>query len=239
MKLGLLLPILMVGLSLNAASATSEAENPDVGAALGTLEAKNGIDTHYKFCRGMAGEQGYQYDYAKYIWELKNRPYIALSEQVFKDLPASSAAAIKQRWKRSAENFDSVRASAGANQNGTYCAQHFSQIMDGSGYNMSASRTTLAHLLGTREEVRVLERNIDMEVGCVKGAYNRGIKQFEELRRACDCQTTKIIGKMSSGEIDSYLQLVAENKGQEAMALVTKRVAMSELQACYSRIRTQ
>ena len=137
MKSTLLLPILAIGLSLNTAFAKSEAESPEVSAALATLEAKNGIEIHYKFCRARAGDQDYKYDYVKYIWELKNRPYIALSEQVFKNLPASSVAEIKQRWTRSADDFLSVRASADSSENGRYCAQHFSQILGGSAYNMA------------------------------------------------------------------------------------------------------
>lgn len=239
MKSKLLSLISATLLSLNTASASNEVDGPEVRAAVAILKAKSEIAHNYEFCRARAGDYGYRYDYTKYIWELKNRPYIQVAENIFDGLPSSSSNEVKQRWRRSSDMFLSARSSLDNNENGKYCSQYFSRMTTESTPNVSASRVTLAPKLGSREEIRILERNTDMEVGCVKAAYNGDVKQFESIRKACDCQTALIIKKMSNSEVDDYLALVAESKAQDALAFAGKRIELSELQACYSEIQSQ
>lgn len=238
MKTKLLFFISAVGLSLITSTANSQAESPNVRAALAILDAKQDVERNYQFCRAKAGDYGYKYDYIKYIWELKNRPYIHVSEAVFDTLPTSTASDAKERWTRSSDELRSARSRADNNENGKYCSQYFSQMASGSTPSVSAARTTLAPKLGSREDIRIVERNTDMEVGCVKAGFNSDVKQFEGIRKACDCQTTLIVKKVSVREVDEYLALVSRSKPQDALAFMAKRVSIPELQACYSTIQT-
>lgn len=240
MKIRTLFLLSAISLSLNIALAKNELDDPEVRAAIAVLEAKHDIEHNYQFCRARARHYGYKYDYIKYIWDLKNRPYIQVSEKIFDGLPISSSSDIKQRWKRSSDKLLSAKNSADNDGNGKYCSQYFSQmITNGSTQNLSASRVRLAPRLGAREEVRILERNIDMEVGCVKAGYNSDVKQFEGIKKACNCQTSLVVKKMSNREIDDYLALAAQKTSQDAAAFIGKRIAISELQACYSNVGVQ
>ena len=226
-------------LFLNTASAKGELDDPQASAALGILAAKSELEHNHRFCRARAGDYGYKYDYIRYLWELKNRPYIQLSEKIFDGLPASSSSDMKQRWKRSSDELLSARSRANDNENGRYCSQYFSQMITESTPNVSDSRATLAARLGSAEEVRIIERNTGLEVGCVKAGYNGDVKQFEGMRKACECQTTLIVRTLSDREVDDYLALVAENKPQDALAFLGERIAVPELRSCYSEVQLQ
>lgn len=235
MKIRTLFSVLAILLSLNVALAKNELDDPEVGAAIAVLDARNDIESNYQFCRARAGDYGYKYDYVRYFWDLKNKAYIDVSDKIFNALPGSSSSGIKQRWKSGSETLLSAR-STNNNENGKYCSQYFSQLTNGSTHDLSVSRPKLAPKLGAPEEVRIIERNLDMEVGCVKAGYNNDVKEFEGIRKACTCQTALIVKKMSDTEIDDYLSLVARKSSQDAAAFIAKRLSISELQACYSSI---
>lgn len=239
MKIRTLFLASAISLSLNIALAKNELDDPEVRAAIAVLEAKHDIEYNYQFCRAKAGDYGYKYDYIKYVWDLKNRPYIQVSEKIFDGLSNSSSSNIKQRWKRSSDKLQSARNSADNDRNSKYCLQYFSQMTNESTPNLSVFRASLAPRLGTHEEVRILERNIDMEVGCVKAGYNNDVKQFEGIKKACNCQTSLVVKRMSNREIDDYLAFATGKTPQDAVAFIEKKIAISELQACYSNIGVQ
>lgn len=236
MKIKLLYVVLAISLPLSIVSAKNQFDDQEVRAALSLLEAKNELEYNYRFCRAMAEDYSYKYDYINYIWNLKNRSYLQISENILTTLPISSSNDIKQRWKHNEDVLLSARSSASNNENGKYCTQYFLQMATRSTPKVNASRSSLAPRLGSTEEIRILERNNNMEVGCVKSAYNRDVKQFEEIRKACDCQTSLILNKLSNQEVDQYITLIAGSNAQNAAAFVEKGIAVSDLQACYSKV---
>lgn len=70
-------------------------------------------------------------------------------------------------------------------------------------------------------------------------SHNNDVKQFEGIKKACDCQTSLVVKKMSNQEVDDYLALVEGRKSQEAAAFIVSRTGISELKACYSHVGSQ
>ncbi|MES1195987.1 MAG: hypothetical protein ABUL58_03495 [Steroidobacter sp.] len=218
------------------AMAKSNFSDSDVQAAIAVLDAKHDIEQHYLFCRPRAGASSYQFDYIKYVWDLKNHSYIQESEQIFASLPSLSSKDIKERWNISSEKLLLERSNSKNSENGRYCSQYFSQLATDSIHELSRYRSNLALKLGAPEEVRIMDRNTDMEVGCIKSGYNKGIKQFEGIRMACSCQTSLIIKKLSNQEIDDYLNLIERSAFQDGEQFLGKKISFLDLKACYSNI---
>jgi hypothetical protein len=219
-----------------ALSKDGNGDSPEVAASVAVLSAKFDVAYNYQFCRGRAGDSGYQYDFVEYIWQLQNRPYIQLSEKIFSKLSGTKASEVKQRWQKNKDKMLSERMSIDKDGNAKYCAQYFSQLVDGAIHKLNIEKKILAIKLGSTDEVRILERNIGMEVGCMKAGYNGGVKQFGEMKKGCDCQTSLVVRKMSNQEIDEYLQLASSKSPQEAAGFISKKIDVPELQACYGQL---
>lgn len=177
MKIRTLFLLLTVSLLPRISLPKNDLDDPDVRAAIAVLEAKNDLERNYQLCPARAGDYGYKYDYIKYIWDLKNRPYIQVAEKIFGGLATSSSTDIQQRWKRNSDKLLSGRSNSGNDEIGKYCSQYFSLMINGPAHDLRVSRESLWPKLGSREEVRILERNTDMEVGCVKAGYNEPVEK--------------------------------------------------------------
>ena len=237
MKLKTLFLISVLSFSFNIASSKGgQRDNREVDAAVEVLAAKYSIEYNHQFCRGRAGNYGYKYDYIKYIWELNNREYLQLSEKIFGNLPASRVTEMKKLWDNSRDKMLTDRKSIDNDGNGKYCSQYFSQLLGGIIHKLEIPRRDLAPRLGPIDDVRILERNIGMEVGCIKKGYNSDIKQFLNMQKACNCQTTLVVRKMSDRDIDEYLTLASSKNPQDAAEFIGKRINISDVQACYGQV---
>lgn len=235
LKSAFLIPLLSLSLNI-ALSRDEQGDNREVEAAVAVLGAKNDIEINHQYCRAKAGSFGYKYDYIEYVWQLRNRAYIQLSEKMFGALSAAQVTEVKQLWGNNRDKMLSDRKGMDNDGNGKYCVQYFSKLLDGTLHPLKLPRETLTPKLGLIDDVRILERNIDMEVGCIKQGYNSDFKQFAEIKKACNCQTSLVVRKMSNKEIDEYLALVSSKNPQEAVAFISKRINISELQACYEQV---
>lgn len=219
---------------LNTAFAKDDRNNSrEVDAAIEMLTAKYDIEFNYQFCRDRAGSYSYKYDYIHYIWELKNRTFLQLSENIFGNLPAIRINQLKQHWQNSKEKMLSDRTSTDNEGNGKYCAQYFSHVLDGTIDKLDIPKENLTPKLGSIEDARILQRNIDMEVGCIKQGYNSDVKQFGAVKKACNCTVSLTLRKMSNQEVDEYLTLASGKNPQDALNFVRKRISDSEIQSCH------
>ncbi len=226
--------VLLLTFSLDSAFAKGDQiDSHEADAAIEILTAKKDIEFNYQFCRDKAGSYGYKYDYINYIWELKNRMFLQSSENMFSNLPASKANQIRQGWQDRKAKMLSERKNADGKENGRYCSQYFSRILDETTDKLRSPKQDLAPKLGSSEDVRIAQRNIDMEVGCIKQGYNRDVKQFGDVKKACSCTISLTLRRMSNQEVDEYLTLASSKNPQAALQFVNKRISNSEIQACY------
>lgn len=226
-----------ISISLNIALwSDAYSDGREVDAAVEVLGAQHDVEYNYKVCRAGAGIYAYKYDYIEYIWELKNRPYLQLSDKIFRTLPVSRVNRIKQLWESNQHKVLSNTTRMGSDGKGKYCSQYFSQLGGGTIHNLSTQKQNLAPALGSIEDARILQRNIDMEVGCMKQGYNSDIKQFEGVKKGCSCQTALVVKKMSNQDIDKYITLASSQNPQAAVQFISGRINISELQACYGRV---
>lgn len=221
-------------LSVNTAFAKDDRyDSSEVDAVIEVLTVKYENEFNYKFCRDKAGSYGYKYDYIIHIWELKNRNYIQLSETIFSNLPSSRTTQIKKNWENNKEKILSDRKNIDNDGNGQYCSQYFSHFLDGTIGKLDVPKTKLKPKLGSKEDVRILQRNRDMEVGCIKRGYNNDVKQFSATKKSCNCTIALMVRKMSNEDIDDYLTLASSKNPQDALKYIRKRISDSEIQACH------
>ncbi len=214
---------------------SNKAYSDSVDAAIDILGAKHDIEANYKLCRDRAGVYGYKYDYIKYIWELKYRPYLQLSDNLFENLPVSKATEVKKLWENSHNKILSNKESMDTNVIGKHCSQYFSQLMGGTVHELNSQKQNLTPKLGSVEDVRIIERNIDMEVACMKQGFNSDIKRFDDIKQVCSCQTALVVKTMSNQDIDKYLDLASSQNQQAAVQFISQRINISELRACYGQ----
>lgn len=207
--------------------------NKDSKAALAILSLQSQIEYHYQYCRTKVGEQAYKYDYIKYIWELMNSPYTKVALTVFNKLPAIDSNEIEKSWKINKMKMLSERKRQDDLRNRNYCVRYFSELIKSMGKNLITQKKNLSHLLGSAEEKRIINRNVGMEVGCMKQGFNSGIKQFERMRDACKCQNKYITGSISSQDIDKYLDLVGSKNTEAAVKFISSKINIKTLQSCY------
>ena len=226
--------VLLLTFSLDSAFAKGDPiDSRETDAAIEILTVKKDIEFNYQFCRGKAGSYGYKYDYLSYIWELKNKIFLQSSEKMFGNLPASKANQIRQGWEARKVKMLSERKNADGNENGKYCSQYFSRILDETTDKLRSPKQDLTPKLGSSEVVRIAQRDIDMEVGCMKQGYNRDVKEFGFVKKACSCTISLTLRRMSNREVDEYLTLASSKNPQDAMQFVNKRISNAELQACF------
>jgi hypothetical protein len=218
-----------------ALSNDAYSEDKEISAAVEVLRTMNEIEYNYQFCRDRAGNYGYKYDYIKYVWELKNRPYLQLSIEIFDNLSISRVSQTKKLWESEREKMLSNRKGIDKVGNGKYCSKYFSELLGGKINKLSIQKQSLSTKLGSIERARILQRNIGMEVGCIKQGFNSDIKNFTGMKEACSCQTSIVVKEMSNEEIDKYLSLASSQNPNEAVQFISKRINMSELQACYEQ----
>jgi hypothetical protein len=227
-KIGCLL-LLVFFQCLNGTSAAESATDARVQAAITVLEGRNDIEDNFVMCRALAGEYGFQYEYAKYIWALQNQAQVRAAEKIFAALPASVTSDINQRWQRTSEAFR-LR-----HQGGEACSKYFYKLASAETHNFTEFRTVLTPELSAAD-ARILVRNADMEVGCIKNLANRSVKQVDAAKQACSCQMAILAESLTDQDIDDFTAIAGARKMQEAAAFLGKKTDMSKLSACYSKL---
>lgn len=217
---------------LNEAPAAEPVTDARFQVAITVLEGRNDVENNYAVCRAQAGEYGFQYDYSKYIWTLQNQAQVRAAEKIFEAFPVSVTSDISQRWQRGSEEFRRQH------KGGEACTRYFSLLASAGIHNFNENRTVLSPELSAAA-ARILVRNADMEVGCIKTLANRSFKQVEAAKQACSCQMSIFLEKLTNQEIDDFNSFVGAKKTQEAAALLGKKFEMSKLAACFSKLAQQ
>jgi hypothetical protein len=214
-----------------AATAEVPRKTQVTDAAIALLQEEHQVEANYRICRSKAASYGYKYDYLHYVWMLKNSAYLQAAERIYEQLPDSRRKEIANGWKKSAGALVSGMNRNDDSQNGRHCVQYFSQLTDTQA-DLADEKQLLTSSLGEHEEARILQRNIDMEVGCMKRGFNADVVQFEAMKRSCSCMMSLMRRKMSDAEVDHYLALVAGESLEEAQTFIRERLGDPEMQAC-------
>lgn len=85
------------------------------------------------------------------------------------------------------------------------------------------------------DRLRIARRNRDLTVGCMKQAYNSGVRAFDLVQEQCACHTRAIVAAGTDREIDAWLDDVAKVSDAEGAKTLERpwiRKAMQAAAAC-------
>ena len=98
-----------------------------------------------------------------------------------------------------------------------------------------AEAASLQAVLAARSDPRIVQRNADLTIGCMKKLWNSGGRDAPAASRMCHCNTGVILRSATDEEVDAFLALVASARGN-TQEVVEKtpwlRRAQPEMAAC-------
>ena len=105
----------------------------------------------------------------------------------------------------------------------------------GLGDHLPEQAALLGSAVKANEDARIAKRDFDMKVGCIKGYYNQGVRDFEVIEPLCGCMQATWKRIATDAQIDAWLELSNDQAAATSDPLFVR--ARPELEKCASTPR--
>jgi hypothetical protein len=191
------------------ASSTKVYSEFDKNAAKNAWVFRSNILTTMDVCSKEPTLISYKFEFAKYLWEKSQYRELEISKVIMTHLTSDFSKTIEEYIQKIEAGFITGFAKKTVNQKTTHCANVLKNVMMGkTAYqNVIPQQAPVLRKLFTELVLeKNFERNQDFVVGCMKGVFSKGSKDFLGSKKMCHCMLDTFVKYVSDDDINTYLK---------------------------------